>query len=368
MKKISKKEAHNLYQRIIQEVSQASEGNKVHRLNHLSDLLFNVFRILTHDQSLPINISFLERMKIAFMGSEDDNAVTAMAHESRIFFAKHRKNNLQREVVSLDYDRNVRAILECIRYFSDEQVPAFLENFLNIEFSQVHNPGVIIPEIIDKDLESDPSTRLAVCIVVDSSESMNEDNKLYELEQGIKSFYEAVRKDDLASNTVEICVITFGKGVEQIIQFASLKRQKEQFKRMMLKAQGESPIGEALEAGLEMLDERKKKYKQIGVQYYQPWMILMTDGQPTDDVKKAAAKITEKITNRELTFFPIAIGYGCNIEILKKISPRAPLRLKGLNFREFFVWLGKSVRSIPNSRPGTVLSLPDHRDVLIIQA
>ncbi|WP_048509657.1 vWA domain-containing protein [Chryseobacterium sp. FH2] len=93
---------------------------------------------------------------------------------------------------------------------------------------------------------------------------------------GIKSFYEAVRKDDLASNTVEICVIAFGNGVKQIIQFASLKRQKEQFKRMLLKAEGESPIGEALDAGLEILDERKKKYKEIGVQYYQPWMVLKT--------------------------------------------------------------------------------------------
>ena len=46
------------------------------------------------------------------------------------------------------------------------------------------------------------------------------------------------------------------------------------------------------------------------------------------------------------------------MNILARFSPgRPPLKLKGLNFREFFTWLSKSVSKVSQSTPGDVVPL-----------
>ncbi len=42
-------------------------------------------------------------------------------------------------------------------------------------------------------------------------------------------------------------------------------------------------MGAGVEQALNILEKRKAEYSSKGVDYYQPWMVLMTDGYPTDD-------------------------------------------------------------------------------------
>ena len=64
------------------------------------------------------------------------------------------------------------------------------------------------------------------------------------------------------------------------------------------------------------------------------------------------------IEDRRLTFFPIGIGNGANLEVLRDLSPRRdPLKLKGLRFQEFFEWLSRSVSTVSRSVPGESVTL-----------
>ena len=123
-------------------------------------------------------------------------------------------------------------------------------------------------------------------------------------------------------------------------------------------AGGLTPMGQATSLALDLLEARKEDYKRAGVDYYQPWMVVMTDGEPTDDISTAAARIGSLVAGKKLTVFPIAIGADANLQVLAQLSPsRPPLRLKGLNFKEFFVWLSRSVSRVSQSTPGEVVPL-----------
>jgi uncharacterized protein YegL len=146
------------------------------------------------------------------------------------------------------------------------------------------------------------------------------------------------------------------------LDFANIERQVTEFQSKMpmyvQNAMDGTPMGEAVELAIKLLNERKAEYKTAGVEYYQPWLVLMTDGQPTDSITNAAILTTSMVETGKLSFFPIAIGAGANLIELGKFSPkRKPLKLKGLNFREFFEWLKESAKSTSQSTPGQTINL-----------
>jgi uncharacterized protein YegL len=105
-----------------------------------------------------------------------------------------------------------------------------------------------------------------------------------------------------------------------------------------------------------MLQERKKAYRQSGISYFRPWMILITDGSPTDDISAAAEAVKRGEQEKALAFFSIGVSKA-DMSVLSKLSVRAPLRLKGLRFAEFFGWLSASVSSVSQSTPGDIVPL-----------
>lgn len=120
-------------------------------------------------------------------------------------------------------------------------------------------------------------------------------------------------------------------------------------------------MGEAVKIALDSLDERKKMYKDSGVDYYQPWLVIMTDGKPNGNamvLNEQIARIQSMVEARKLTIFAIGIGSDADMNTLARLSPgRTPLRLQGLKFSDFFSWLSKSVSRVSQSTPGDKVTL-----------
>ena len=117
-------------------------------------------------------------------------------------------------------------------------------------------------------------------------------------------------------------------------------------------------MGEAVCEALDILEKRKQEYQNTGVDYYQPWLVLMTDGMPTDDINEAVNRVVSMVNQKKLSVFPIGIGHDADMDILSQFSPaRPPLRLQGLKFREFFEWLSASVQRVSASTPGEEVPL-----------
>ena len=209
-----------------------------------------------------------------------------------------------------------------------------------------------------EDLVNNPTARVPVCLCLDTSGSMD-GQPINELNECVRLFYEAIKEDETALYSAEISIVTFGgNNAECIADFASLELQPNAPK---LLASGMTPMGEAVNMALDLLECRKDEYKDRGVDYYQPWLVLMTDGEPNGDkseLTRAINRTVELVNQKKLTVFPIGIGAYADMNVLGQFSPkRPPLKLQGLKFKEFFEWLSKSVSKTSQSTPGESVKL-----------
>lgn len=208
-----------------------------------------------------------------------------------------------------------------------------------------------------EDLFENPTPRVPVALCLDCSGSMGGD-PIRELNEGVKTFYQAINDDEIARFSAEICIVTFGP-VSLEADFATLDMRPQP---PILSASGNTPMGEAVELAINSLEKRKAAYKASGVDYYQPWLVLMTDGHPYGGSQAVLNQQIDRVAtmaeSRKLTVFPIGIGEKADMNTLAKFSPgRSPLRLQGLKFSEFFSWLSKSVSRVSQSTPGDKVTL-----------
>ena len=202
---------------------------------------------------------------------------------------------------------------------------------------------------------TNPEQRCPVVLLLDNSFSMSGE-PINELNEGITLFKDSILRDEVAGLRVEIAIITFGNQAKLVHDFATISH----FKPPELSANGSTPMGEAINLALDVLEERKKVYKSNGIPYYQPWVMLITDGAPTDDYKGAAQRVRAAASQRKLSFYCVAVN-NADLKILTDIAPveTPPVPLEGLLFKELFKWLSASVRATSRHSIGDQVEIPD---------
>lgn len=206
------------------------------------------------------------------------------------------------------------------------------------------------PEFIEN-----PEPRCPCLLLLDTSGSMN-GRPIAELNEGLLTFQRELMSDAMATQRVEVAVMTFGP-----VSLVSEFRTPDQFTAPHLSAGGDTPMGAAILEGLNLIEGRKAAYKHGGVAYFRPWIFLVTDGSPTDRWEEAARRVREgdSAERKAFSFFGVGVE-GADMNKLAAIcSPnRPPLRLRGLSFRELFSWLSSSLGGVARSQPGETVALP----------
>lgn len=191
-----------------------------------------------------------------------------------------------------------------------------------------------------------PDPRVACVLLLDTSGSMAGD-PINELNHGLQEFATNILEDPMARKRTEVMVISFGGVVKNVTGFV----EAQDFKPPVLTAGGPTPLGDALLVALDALEGQKSAYREAGIEYFRPWLIIMTDGGPTDPpdvVSDAVKRLRAAQENKRLTVFPIGVGNRTDMEFLGQLSierPAAPMT-DVTSFSKFFQWLSASMSRI----------------------
>jgi len=180
-----------------------------------------------------------------------------------------------------------------------------------------------------------PEPRCPCVLLLDTSGSM-QGPAIDALNSGLKAFKNDLAKDPLAARRVEIAIIGFDNEIKVVQDFVTV----DHFEPPTLTAQGQTFMGGAIQKALDLIQARKSQYRTNGVAYYRPWVFMITDGEPQGEpenvVQNSVQRLKKEEAEKRVAFFAVGVE-NTNMEKLKDMVVRAPVKLVGLNFVEMFV-------------------------------
>jgi uncharacterized protein YegL len=203
-------------------------------------------------------------------------------------------------------------------------------------------------------------SRILITLVVDTSSSMAEGDRIGELNRALRSWRDELMKDDHLSSRGEIALVTFGKdhvvAVDPSGAVAGQASQPyvpvSQFKPAELAAGGVTPMVEALQYAFDLLAARRRQLRTEGISLAnRPLVYLITDGVPTDERgyrsdrwRDFAPVIRQQENGKHLLFFAFGVD-GAEREVLSGLAPSSWKFLARLNFAEVLKLVSASIES-----------------------
>ena len=214
------------------------------------------------------------------------------------------------------------------------------------------------------DFSGNPNQRTPCVLVLDASGSMNEKTstgrtRIEELNSGMQALEASLRADDAALVRVQIAIVTVG-GPSNEADIMMDWTDATNFNAFPINAGGATPLGQGISIALDLVEQGKQNLKAAGISYTRPWIMIISDGEPTDTDDEWASAVAECKTAeaaKKVEIFSIGVE-GADLSVLGQISAKPPLMLAGMKFEELFVWLSSSLSAASRSRPGETLQLP----------
>lgn len=195
------------------------------------------------------------------------------------------------------------------------------------------------------DYMSEP--HVACCLLVDTSSSMASNGKINQLNNAIRNFKTTICEDALSSKRVDVCVISFDSKVSIVSPFCPIR----EFDPPTLSTTGMTCMGAGIRFALETVHEQIRKYHDVGVDCYKPFILMITDGFPTDDI----ADIDKLIATREsegryghLRFHAFGVE-GADMQLLSHLTHRV-LAVDDNAFDQIFNWTSETMKIISHSK------------------
>ncbi len=210
----------------------------------------------------------------------------------------------------------------------------------------------VIPDVA---LIDNSDERAPLVLVLDCSGSMQDDNKIGLLNEGLKTLATELKNDPSAARCGRVLVISFGG--DNNVELMGDWTDAMDFNPPELMAGGMTPMGAAMRCALDEIEAQKGQMRSAGVSYKRPIVMLLSDGEPTDDWQQVSADCKAAESAHKVNVMAIGIGDQANRDILGAFSNKGALNLKGLRFKELFIWLSRSIQAVSRAATGGTVQL-----------
>jgi uncharacterized protein YegL/ribosomal protein S27E len=184
--------------------------------------------------------------------------------------------------------------------------------------------------------------RLPVYLLIDCSESMIGEG-IDSVRAGLGTMLNALRRDPHALESVALSVITYDASARLSCPLTPLI----DFQEPELKLRPGTALGAALDLLANRISSEVNKTTHDSKGDYRPLVLLLTDGQPSDDWRTPLARIGAKVRPRPANIYAIGCGVDVDYSVLQHITD-VVLRMEDMapaSFAKLFVWLTASVSS-----------------------
>lgn len=208
-------------------------------------------------------------------------------------------------------------------------------------------------KITEGDIVKGNAPQLMICLVVDVSYSMIKDDRIGEVNKGIRKFITKAKSDPLIKDSLDLAIISFGQEKPTIVQEFKNVNYVE-YKDM--KADGGTPMCEAIELALDLIKKRKIQLENQGVSLYKPWLIIMSDGEAKENLledKIRLSKIVQDLYKKHtIKGKCIYVGDKGEENDLKRFSPNNQIeKMNAMDIEKFFNSLSMSVAKASIASP-----------------
>lgn len=203
--------------------------------------------------------------------------------------------------------------------------------------------------------------RCPLVLVIDTSPSMatggGECSPIAEVNAGLQRFVAQIRANPTTAARLDVAVVGFDGS-------ATLHRPFNLLDEVPLEplqlGGGCTDLVAGVTHALALLAERKRWYDEVGLPRYRGYLLVITDGAPTNSAEELAAlrtQLADPASSKRVTAWAFGTTGGA-LHVLRDLF--GPERVQGFaaqDFGAFFQWLSTSFERITASREGEVVQL-----------
>ena len=203
------------------------------------------------------------------------------------------------------------------------------------------------------------SQRTPCMLVLDISGSMSNRQSntkasgIDELNRGLLVLRDALQDDEAALYRVQLGIVTVG-GPRDEARLMLDWTDAADFEPPTLTAGGRTPLAQGMSLALHHVELHKQTLRNAGVAYTRPWIMVISDGDPTDAEsmwQSAARDCLDAERRKRCVIYPIGVE-GANLAKLQQLSNTQAKSLSAARFAEYFQWLSASLSMVSSSLDG----------------
>ena len=191
------------------------------------------------------------------------------------------------------------------------------------------------------DIEPVQARTLPVILLLDTSGSMRQDDKIDVLNESVSEMIAELTSVDAGHGFITLTVIAFG-GEEASIVERNLPVGSINF--TPLKAGGRTPMGRAFTLARELIEDRG----EISSKAYRPTIALVSDGLPVPALTDELESLVDSDRGSKSSRFALAIGADADREMLSKFASSGVVHeaSEAAEIRNFLQWVTNTVTQV----------------------